>query len=627
MKKKILILLITVISFITFIPKTEAIVMWMQCTEDVNGSLEYGEDDIYKSYNTFAAINNKNKGEKSGASSNDIRYVFYNPNNFYGGKMPVLIMHENSNGYINGTKTCWFQNNYDDIEECEKEDKLDENLLAEGICPVGVRQNDSYISGFASIFTQGVYDVIKDFVVLYGESEAKSSNVEMLDQNIFIIYPYKKEENNEVYYMIEGYRNDGIYGWTSTWDNFETFKKNIKLETNDDSDDLIDPDEWDTNRLNWTSMTQLRRIKKLGRDYFKLLDKEESWLINIKENKFKKVNDDSLVYYSDDRNENFKEFAKNWFTKYETILSKQISTIESLEKGNDDSEIFESNSKYEKLIDAAKEIEKKVVDGKKYIFKNDYNASQMVEDLNEAYSMLNDILGKEEAEYEYYDSNCEVADDKTSKPLEAISSKFFCEKLGISDLENLKIGKNNKKLNDLLISTIGNTVDQITTSEFSITKIRSQAEKYAVIFATATKYIKKNESLSIEAEKIMSGTDDLNGIGLEQKYNNMTSSFNVEIIIDCEDLIGDDLRNEINSYFNIIKIAIPIILMGLGIIDFTKAMFAGDAETMKKAQSTFIKRIGIAILIFLVPTFINIILGIANKVWYFIQPGACGIFE
>ena len=58
----------------------------------------------------------------------------------------------------------------------------------------------------------------------------------------------------------------------------------------------------------------------------------------------------------------------------------------------------------------------------------------------------------------------------------------------------------------------------------------------------------------------------------------------MEVIIDCEDLIGEDLRKKIGSYLNIVKIAVPIILIGFGIIEFTKAIFAGDEDKMKKAQ-------------------------------------------
>ena len=107
----------------------------------------------------------------------------------------------------------------------------------------------------------------------------------------------------------------------------------------------------------------------------------------------------------------------------------------------------------------------------------------------------------------------------------------------------------------------------------------------------------------------------------------MSKSFGTETVISCDDLFSDNLRNKIGSYLNIVKIAVPIILIGFGIIDFTKAIFAGDEDKMKKAQKDFIVRLGIAVLFFLVPTMVDLLLGLANKVWYFIEPGSCGIFD
>lgn len=114
---------------------------------------------------------------------------------------------------------------------------------------------------------------------------------------------------------------------------------------------------------------------------------------------------------------------------------------------------------------------------------------------------------------------------------------------------------------------------------------------------------------------------------IKNDYLELAGSEELEIIVDCEGLLGEDLINKINSYLNIIGIAIPIILIGFGIIDFTKAVFAGNEEQIKKAQKDFIKRLEIAILIFFVPTIVNLILSLANKVWDFIEPNSCGLFK
>lgn len=113
---------------------------------------------------------------------------------------------------------------------------------------------------------------------------------------------------------------------------------------------------------------------------------------------------------------------------------------------------------------------------------------------------------------------------------------------------------------------------------------------------------------------------------LRKSYEKMAKQLGIVVVYDCQSLIGENLAAKIEEYINIIKIAIPIILIGFGIVDFAKAMFASDESKMKEAQSKFIKRLIVAILIFLVPTFAKIILSIANQVWSNISPDGCGIF-
>ena len=96
-----------------------------------------------------------------------------------------------------------------------------------------------------------------------------------------------------------------------------------------------------------------------------------------------------------------------------------------------------------------------------------------------------------------------------------------------------------------------------------------------------------------------------------------------EPIDDCNDLFGDELVEQINKIMDIVKIAVPILLIAFGIIDFTKAIFAGSEDNMKKAQKTFFNRIIAAILVFIAPIFINLILSLANEVWGYISPETC----
>ena len=93
----------------------------------------------------------------------------------------------------------------------------------------------------------------------------------------------------------------------------------------------------------------------------------------------------------------------------------------------------------------------------------------------------------------------------------------------------------------------------------------------------------------------------------------------------CEGLISDNLRELINKAMTYIRIAVPILLIGLIIVDFATAIFAESDDKMKKAQSKVIKRIIIAIVIFFVPTLINLLFNIVNDVWIDAHYEICGL--
>lgn len=93
----------------------------------------------------------------------------------------------------------------------------------------------------------------------------------------------------------------------------------------------------------------------------------------------------------------------------------------------------------------------------------------------------------------------------------------------------------------------------------------------------------------------------------------------------CEDLIGEDLMDQLNGYMTIIRILIPILLIVFGMVDFGKAVLAQDEQNMKKAQSTFMKRLIIGVIIFFVPTIINLLLHLANYAWPSITGQSCNI--
>ncbi len=66
----------------------------------------------------------------------------------------------------------------------------------------------------------------------------------------------------------------------------------------------------------------------------------------------------------------------------------------------------------------------------------------------------------------------------------------------------------------------------------------------------------------------------------------------------------------IKELLGIVKIAIPILLIVLGTVDFIKAMVAQDDQQMKKAQGAFVKRLIIGVVIFFVPMIMKFLLSI-----------------
>lgn len=99
----------------------------------------------------------------------------------------------------------------------------------------------------------------------------------------------------------------------------------------------------------------------------------------------------------------------------------------------------------------------------------------------------------------------------------------------------------------------------------------------------------------------------------------------IEEIDDCLDLFSQDFINQLNSLLLVVRIAVPILLIVLGILDFTKAIFSSSEEEMKKAQVKFMKRVMAGVVVFLIPTLVNLVLEIANSIWIYIDPNSCNI--
>ena len=91
----------------------------------------------------------------------------------------------------------------------------------------------------------------------------------------------------------------------------------------------------------------------------------------------------------------------------------------------------------------------------------------------------------------------------------------------------------------------------------------------------------------------------------------------------CIELLSQEFMNMLSYVILALRIAIPLILIGLGVVDFAKGVFSSE-EDMKKIQQKFIKRIILSIGFFLIPTVINLLLNIAESA-FGINTSFCGL--
>lgn len=101
--------------------------------------------------------------------------------------------------------------------------------------------------------------------------------------------------------------------------------------------------------------------------------------------------------------------------------------------------------------------------------------------------------------------------------------------------------------------------------------------------------------------------------GLNQKYDS------------CSQLIDTETEGSfgwlLQKLLNYIKIAGPILVVLLSALDFIKAIASSEEDAFKKAQSRLVVRLVAALALFLVPTFVELLLGLING----INDPTCGL--
>lgn len=75
----------------------------------------------------------------------------------------------------------------------------------------------------------------------------------------------------------------------------------------------------------------------------------------------------------------------------------------------------------------------------------------------------------------------------------------------------------------------------------------------------------------------------------------------------CDSMFDSEAQELIQRLFNIICIAVPILLIVLGSVDFGNAVLSSDQEAMQKAVKRFTTRCIIAVAIFFLPLIVNLL--------------------
>lgn len=76
------------------------------------------------------------------------------------------------------------------------------------------------------------------------------------------------------------------------------------------------------------------------------------------------------------------------------------------------------------------------------------------------------------------------------------------------------------------------------------------------------------------------------------------------------DSIPTQITNLTSMAYLIIKIAIPLLLIVFGMLDFGKAVIAGEEKEIKEKQKIFIKRLFAAVMVFLILSIVQLLLTI-----------------
>lgn len=637
MKKRIILIMLTVISLLVFTNKVEAVAMYMECKydqtcydmEDGFCTNEMWSDFCVPEINTYIPFTN-NKG--------NIEYKVVKI------KKDSLYSYELEDD--KGQNGCWLKQ-YNSGYSCKDSAQVYETgpigVFENGTCPNGIILQRGFqperlghlADCFATMGTGG-WSIIMSFVnirscynafcdweqniegwqfIPYGSSGSKGEHSQ-IDKSEYVFYSFVNRDGEEQI-IGEGYNVEGRYSYIGP---------NIK--------------NWWKDEI---TAYQTNKILELRSEYWKVHNNFESRLVAYK-------GKDSQVGNVNVCKDGESDCTKNH--GYKTILTSSDTTkleaplkdwyADNEERLKEYHDIVELANK-EVFVTTSEELNNTLFEGKTYIFnKTDsngkkYDAEALITDLEAVYSALEKAYSTETSTLDY--GYLALGKEVPTSPGSSATSWVYTKVLGINETMDIALEEDNEfYLNSPYIvqalkrdveNELEKFIQGLGNYKLNLLDVTEKLNEYTELFYTTAMYLKSNQLIfNLTPEQIDRLSDEKNQDGIIQKFAALIKENELDIypIVDCESLLGEDLIEKIKSYTNIIKIAVPIILIGFGIIDFTKAMFSGDEDSMKKSQKNFTRRLVVALLIFLTPTIVELILSLANKVWLTISPDSCGIF-
>ncbi len=87
----------------------------------------------------------------------------------------------------------------------------------------------------------------------------------------------------------------------------------------------------------------------------------------------------------------------------------------------------------------------------------------------------------------------------------------------------------------------------------------------------------------------------------------------VDATMSCDGIIGPNVQKDIKKYLGYIRIIAPIIVIVLSAVDFSKVVLSGDDKDFAKMISTLVKRLIIAVALFIFPALLNFLIEALSK--------------